>query len=106
MQAPVLYEEPLSKSRMELDEGGGAVLITNPDGSMQLFLLTNDQKQQVAEAQAWKIQPAVPETYTVASCCLVWTVLRIRRMICTLQLANADGLSALGQASAAEAILA
>ena len=50
---------------MELGEGGGAVLITNPDGKAQLFLLTNDQKQQVADAQARKSVQPLPDTYSV-----------------------------------------
>ena len=67
-QSTVIYEEPSSSGRMRLDEEGGAVLLTNPDGSTQLVLLTSDQRQQVAAVQSWKLPPPETPTYTVCIC--------------------------------------
>ena len=67
-QGAIIYEEPSSSGRMHLDKDGGAVLLTNPDGSTQLVLLTSDQQQQVAAAQSWKLPPPETPTYTVRIC--------------------------------------
>ena len=50
---------------MALDAEGGAVFLTQPDGSTQLYLLTPDQRQQVVAAEAWKVPPQELQTYTV-----------------------------------------
>ena len=71
-QGAVIYEEPSSSGRMHLDKDGGAVLLTNPDGSTQLVLLTSDQRQQVAAAQSWKLPPPELPTYTVCICSINW----------------------------------
>ncbi len=50
---------------MSLNKDGGAVFLTQPDCSTQLFLLTPDQKQQVSQAQALKQSTQEPDTYHV-----------------------------------------
>jgi hypothetical protein len=51
---------------MALDKDGGAVFLTQPDGSTQLFLLTPDQKRQVVRAEAWMAPPPQLQTYSVS----------------------------------------
>lgn len=67
-QAHVLYEEPGERGVMSLNEDGGAVFLTQPDGTTQLVLLTPDQRNQVSEVQALR-QTAhdfkEPDTYRV-----------------------------------------
>ena len=68
-QACVLYEGPSNSGIMSLNEDGGAVYLTQPDGSTQLVLLTPDQKSQVSEAQALRKtsqEPEESETYRVS----------------------------------------
>lgn len=67
LQDCILYEEPSSSSFMSLNKDGGAVFLTQPDGSTQLVLLTPDQKQQVSDAQALKQSTQEePDTYNVS----------------------------------------
>lgn len=54
---------------MSLEKEGGAVFLSQPDGTTQLVLLTPDQKTLISEAQAMKQAlkegAAEPETYKV-----------------------------------------
>ena len=65
LQDCILYEEPSSSSLMSLNKDGGAVFLTQPDGSTQLVLLTPDQKQQVSNAKALKQSSQKSDTYQV-----------------------------------------
>lgn len=70
VQGSVLYEEPSSCSRMlAVGYDGSAVLMTEPDGSSRLVLLTRDQRKQMLAAQKWT-QDSSPEglpSYAVSS---------------------------------------
>lgn len=69
LQGCVLYEEPSSSSYMALEREGGAVFLSQPDGTTQLVLLTPDQRTLISEAQALKQAlkegSAELDTYTV-----------------------------------------
>ena len=65
MLGRVISEQPGGGGGMALDAEGGAVFLTQPDGSTQLYLLTPDQRQQVVAAEAWKVPPQELQTYTV-----------------------------------------
>ena len=51
---------------MSLNKDGGAVFLTQPDGSTQLVLLTPDQKKQVSDAQTLKQASTAEDTYSVS----------------------------------------
>ena len=75
-QGRVIYEEPGSSAGLALARDGGAVLLTQPDGTTQLVLLTPDQQRQVAAAEAWKAETPALESqiYSVRNCYLtVWS---------------------------------
>lgn len=65
VQGRVIYDAEESAACMHLQPGGGAVMLTNPDGSTQLVLLTADQRNQIAAAESWRQPKPVPATYSV-----------------------------------------
>jgi len=70
----VIYEEPGSSGGMAMDREGGAVFLTQPDGSTQLYLLTPDQRSQVVAAEAWKAPPVELQTYLVSDVVSIWLI--------------------------------